>query len=252
MRRAFTLIELLVIVVIMATMVTVSVISVRAGQQAARTRGAARDIFAYIKHARSTALVTQQPSIITYSTDRKDDDVCAKIVVTGAKLMRDTASLKATTLGGKTVWIGGEEPDGDETGDMTSVGDILFSPVSEDVVRGIRIKVLKDGEELASDGIAEGAKNKISVFSNVDYLLGRYAEHQAQEEAAKEEPEETEQASGLDDDMQEPVSIVWEANGRTEPHRVYVYQDGSKPEKGLCIRIDRFGGAKVTSGSEDD
>ena len=239
------------IIVIVATMVTVSVLSVRSGQLAARTKGAARDIFAAIRHARSTALLTQQPAIITYATERVDDEVCAKITVTGAKLMREGGAQQATTLGGKTVTIGGEAQPGEgDEGAMTSVGDILFSPISEDVVKGMRIKVLKDGEEL-EESAGEGAKNKISVFSNVDYLLGRYAEKRQADEAEKPETSPDEQA-GTDDEAQAPTSIVWEVNGRTEPHRVYVYQDGSKPEKGLCIKIDRFGGAKVTSGSEDD
>ena len=47
---------------------------------------------------------------------------------------------------------------------------------------------------------------------------------------------------------QEPVDVVWEANGRVEPHRVWVYADGKRPEDGLCIKIDRFGAAKVISG----
>lgn len=52
--------------------------------------------------------------------------------------------------------------------------------------------------------------------------------------------------------MQEPVSIVWEVNGRTEPHQVWIYRDGSTPEKGLSIKVDRFGGAKVLGLGEDD
>ena len=251
LRRAFTLIELLVIIVIVATMVTVSVLSVRSGQLAARTKGAARDIFAAIRHARSTALLTQQPAIITYSNERVDDEVCAKITVTGTKLMRESVVQQAITLSGKKVAIGGEESgEGDEAGAMTSVGDILFSPVSEEVVKGMRLKVLKEGEELEVSA-GEGAKNKISVFSNVDYLLGRYTEKSQAEEPEKPEADQTGKAKADDDEM-EPTSIVWEVNGRTEPHKVYVYQDGSKPEKGLVIKIDRFGGAKVASGSEDD
>ena len=53
------------------------------------------------------------------------------------------------------------------------------------------------------------------------------------------------------DEGQEPVSIVWEANGRCDPHRVWVYLDGSTPDKGLCIKVDRFGAAKVVSDDED-
>ena len=54
------------------------------------------------------------------------------------------------------------------------------------------------------------------------------------------------------DEDQEPVSLVWEANGRCDPHRVWVYLDGKKPESGLCIKVDRFGAAKILSGEEED
>ena len=36
---------------------------------------------------------------------------------------------------------------------------------------------------------------------------------------------------------QEPVSVVWESNGRVEPHKVWIYADGKKPESGLCSHM---------------
>ena len=51
-----------------------------------------------------------------------------------------------------------------------------------------------------------------------------------------------------EEDFQEPVSIVWETNGRVEPHQVWIYPDGAKPEDGLSIKVDAFGGAKVLAG----
>jgi prepilin-type N-terminal cleavage/methylation domain-containing protein len=44
-KGGFTLVELLVVIAVMATMVSVCVVSVRAGQDAARVRGAARNVF---------------------------------------------------------------------------------------------------------------------------------------------------------------------------------------------------------------
>ena len=64
------------------------------------------------------------------------------------------------------------------------------------------------------------------------------------------EQQETSPANGSGED-QEPVSLVWEANGRCDPHRVLVYLDGKNPESGLCINIDRFGAAKVVSDERD-
>lgn len=259
MRRAFTLIELLAIVAIIGIMVTASVVNVRAGQGAARVRAATRDIFAMIRHARSVALVSQQPSVITYSTATVDDEPCAKVDINSAKIMSAGEVTSATTLEGTTVSLvddepaaGGEESSGE--GGQT-VEDVLFAPISSDVVRGIRLKVLKEGEELDYSPDDAKAKPKISVFSNVDYLIGKLNDAQAKEaekkSAGKDDASKPPTASaGIDD--QEPVSIVWEVNGRTEPHKVWVYPDGSSPENGLCIKVDRFGAVKVLGAGEDE
>ena len=269
MRRAFTLIEIIVVVAILAIMATAAVVGVRSGQDAARVKGATRDIMAAIRHARSMALVMMQPAIITYSTERDGDDVCAKITVDGAKLMSSGSSDTVQTLSGEIVHrdgskvedakktaVGEDEPKellGDSGGD--SVEDVLFAPISSEVVRGVRIKVLT-GDELAETTQAETEQksaNRISVFSNVDYLLGKYKEKKTEEaKAASEQPadQQASPANGSGED-QEPVSLVWEANGRCDPHRVLVYLDGKNPESGLCINIDRFGAAKVVSDERD-
>ncbi len=230
-------------------MVAVSVASVRSGQVAARTRGAARDIYATIRHARSRALVTQQPAIITYSTETVDGEVCARIRIDGAKILDSTKAVQAFTLDGERVDTGTDGEDNGEGGE--AVEDVLFAPIADEVVKGIKIKVLRGGEELEGGEAAEPGRNKISVFSNVDYLLGRFAEKEAAKKAEAEVEPKAEETATAADDRQEPVSVVWEVNGRTEPHRVYVYQDGSKPERGLCIKVDRFGAAKVLAAGED-
>ena len=267
MRRAFTLIEIIVVVAILAIMATAAVVGVRSGQDAARVKGATRDIMAAIRHARSMALVMMQPAIITYSTERDGDEVCAKITVDGAKLMSSGSSDTVQTLSGEIVHrdgskvddakkpaVGEDEPKellGDSGGD--SVEDVLFAPISSEVVRGVRIKVLT-GDELAETTQTEQkSANRISVFSNVDYLLGKYKEKKTEEaKAASEQPadQQASPANGSGED-QEPVSLVWEANGRCDPHRVLVYLDGKNPESGLCINIDRFGAAKVVSDERD-
>ena len=259
------MIELLVIVAIMATMVTVSVVSIRVGQSAARIKGATRNVMASIRHARSLALVMMQPAIVTYSTTMVDEEVCAQIKVDGAKF---ADSYKATdiveTLSGEPIHRDGTEVkresrgsrgEGEDPaiaeGDGQTAMDVLFEPISTEVVRGVCIKVTV-GDDLPEFAQEEEKKaNKISIFSNVDYLLGKYRD-QKQEEKKKAE-EETPSAAEPEkvDDGQEPVSIVWEANGRCDPHRVWVYLYGSSPEKGLCIKVDRFGAAKVVSDDED-
>ena len=262
-RRAFTLIELLVIVAIMATMVSVSVVSIRAGQSSARIKGATRNVMASIRHARSMALVMMQPAIVTYSTTTVDDEVCAQVKVEGAK-MSDSAKASdvVETLSGEPIHRDGtevkrnaRESPGEEgepvlaEGDGQTVMDVLFEPMSTEVVRGVRIKVAV-GDDLPQFE-QEEKKNKISIFSNVDYLLGKYRDQKQAEKKKAEEESASANAPAKVDEDQEPVSIVWEANGRCDPHRVWVYLDGSSPEKGLCIKVDRFGAAKVVSDDED-
>lgn len=282
--RAFTLIELLVVLSVIGIMVAVGTVSITAGKAAARVKGATRDIFGAIRHARSVALVTGQPAIITYSTGEVDGEVTAKIEINSAKLFSsDTGRKGMQTLTGAPVVLPEEETEGvelvhvekdpgkdggkesskssksDEGGGET-VEEILFAPIDTDIVKGMRLKVLRGDEELQTE--ETGRRPRISVFSNVDYLLGRFKEARdaAAKKAADEKSQDAKGAAAASDegaknaDFQEPVSIVWESNGRVEPHKVWVYADGKRPEDGLMIRIDRFGAAKVLSGDgrEDD
>ena len=269
-RGGFTLIELLVIVAIICAMAGVGVVSVRAGQGAARVKGATRDIFAAIRHARSQALVSQKPVIITYSTEEIDGEPMAKIEMTSAKLFADEIDrAKIRTQTGEPLAAPKRElvsvrAEADADGDAATgpkkedggslVQDVLFAPIKEDVVKGMRLKVVLGDEGLGET--AEGRRPRLSVFSNVDYLLGKFKESKTAAKA--EEKTETsafdEKAKGAAAERQEPVSVVWETNGRVDPHQVWVYADGQRPEDGLSIRIDRFGAAKVLSGDgrEDD
>lgn len=283
-RRGFTLIELLVIVAIMGVMVTVGIVSITAGQGAARVKGATRDIFGAIRHARSVALVTGQPAIITYSTQTVDGEVAAKVEIHSAKLFDaniDRSNVqtlsgdppkgegfelvhieesKASPIGKKKGEKAGAkakgskdgETSGEDSGGGETIEEILFAPIDADIVKGMRLKVVVGDEELQQENA--GRRTKVSVFSNVDYLLSRFKDAKAaakkQEEAeAKEKGEDTAVAAAED---QEPVSVTWETNGRVEPHQVWVYADGKKPEDGLLIRIDRFGAAKVMNGNGRD
>ena len=254
--RGFTLVELLVIIAIMAAMTTVSVLSIRAGQGAARMKGATRDIFASVRQARSVALVTGQPAIISYAETEIEGERSAKITITSAKLMSEGVK-RAETLSGEVVTIGADdEKAGDEgeapSGGGTTIEEILFAPMSEDIVRGIRIKVLKNEEQLERTASEEQSSAKISVFSNVDYLIGRFNDaKKAAEEKKKDEDEHKDESKPVaSTELQEEVSFVWEVNGRCTPHRVWVYSDGESPENGLCIKVDRFGAAKIVSGDE--
>ena len=50
--------------------------------------------------------------------------------------------------------------------------------------------------------------------------------------------------------LQEPVQFVWQVNGRCDPHRIWVYLDGTERESGLVIDVDMFGAAKILTPDE--
>lgn len=261
----FTLIELLVIVAIIGIMATTAVVSITSGQRAVRVKGAARDVFAAIRQARSVALVTQQPVILKYSTGSDGGEPVAKVEIVSAKLMDSQADRSGvqTVTGGpvpgssrELVHVEKEEPAAaKEAEGGASMEEILFAPVNEEVVRGMRLKVLRGDESLEP---AEGAlsRKKISIFSNVDYLIGRYDEARAEARKKEEEKKAAEERSASpasgDEGTAEEVKIVWESNGRVEPHKVWIYPDGKNPQDGLMVKVDAFGGAKVLSGDESE
>ena len=236
------------IVAIIAIMVTASIVNVRQGQDAARVKAAARDIFALIRHARANALLSQQPSILTYSTETLDDEPVARVTITSAKLLKVKPGFDAETIEGHgTVRVGGEDASEGEGGE--TLEDILFAPISTDVVRGLKLKVVVGENAELEYETEEQTKSKISVFSTTDYLLGRFAE--AQQKAEKKESETTSLTSAAEAEESEPVSIVWEVNGRTTAHRLWIYPDGQTPEKGLSIKVDRYGAAKILSAEDE-
>lgn len=255
--RGFTLIELLVIIAIIGVMAGVAVVSVRAGQGAARVKGATRDVFAAIRHARSQALVSQRPVVVTYSVETDEGEPVATVKMDGVKLFSqgvDRSKIQKIT-GGYLPPLKGEAEEKAETKEAEGslVSDLLVTPISTEVVRGMRLKVVK-GEEL---GQTDAAKPRVSIFSNVDYLLKKYQEATAQtattDAAAKTATAEgasaSKDAAPAATEAQAPARIVFDTTGRVEPHQVWVYADGQRPEDGLSIRIDRFGGAKVLTGS---
>ena len=273
MRRAFTLIELLVICAILATMVSIGVGSILSGQGAARVKGATRDVYAAIRHARSVALVTGQQVVVNYSNEKVDDETCVKIEVVAAKIMnadanrpqptpywvedyKDLPQKAKTQKGGELVHVRGSEAkpfasdaESGSSGGGETIEEILFSPMDTSVIKGMRILV-KKGDETLTDETDVQARSRISVFSNVDYLQNRYKEAKAAEAEKKDEKSspEADSSSGSVNDMDGEVSVVWETNGAVEPHRIWIYPDGKKPEDGLQLNIDSFGAVKVLDG----
>jgi Tfp pilus assembly protein FimT len=252
-RPAFTLLEILVMIAIITVLAGVSVLSIATGKDAARQKGVTRDVFAIIRYARSSALASRKPSIITYSTVKNDGEVSAKVEVVTVNETSGREPLGAVqTLSGEPVKVDDDLSSNSNLVVVAEDGSSSepFIPISDEVAAGMRIKVVKEDEMLdESDQDAQRRRSKVSVFSNVDFLLGRYSDYK------KKEPEkdaENDSLSAAEEELQPPVSFVWESNGRVEPHRVYIYPDGSSPDRGLMIRIDRFGAAKVVSPEDDD
>ena len=172
MRRAFTLIELLVICAILATMVSIGVGSILSGQGTARVKGATRDVYAAIRHARSVALVTGQRVLVNYSNEKVDEETCVKVEVVAAKIM----SAESGGVKPQPYWIEDykDVPRALQTGGETGEGgagetleEILFSPMDASIVKGMRVLVKKDDEAL-KDETTEQKRSRISMFSNVD------------------------------------------------------------------------------------
>lgn len=258
MRRAFTLIELLAVVAIIGAMVSVSVVSISRGRAAGRMKGAVRDVFATIRQARSIALVTGKPSIISFSSKKIDGETVSKVEITSAEMTSSAAAVDARNIDGEWKRLG----DGEEAGDEGhTVEEMLFSPIAEDVLTGVCIKAVSEEEAPAIDWneADEAKKSKASAFSNVDFLLGEYKEAKEQrdkekaEAAAKESAETAAAPPQATEEVEAPKSVVWEVNGRCEPHRVYVYEEGRDPYRdGWLIKVDRFGAAKILSPGEED
>lgn len=270
MRRAFTLIELLVIVAIIGTMVTVAILSVQKGQAYARMRGSVRSVFATVRQARSIALVSGQPSVITFSTKKVDGDVKSTVEIASVKLMETKGGVRARSLNGEWRILDDDDSVPEEvssgpgssgeaqvqsSGGVTSE-EILFSPVSEEVLAGVCIKVVMADEEFEDSfsGTDEVKRSKISVFSNADFLLSGYK--RAREDAAKEREKADKDQDGTGTQapeteiVEEDKSVAWQTNGRCQAHTIYIYPDGGSLEDAWMIKVDRFGGVKVLEDGE--
>jgi hypothetical protein len=201
---------------------------------------------------------------LSYSNESfGDGGTRARVRIVSAKLISGDAHTTVKTLSGKEISIGGDEAPPESNIEENSapsdsgetVEKILFSEMDEELLEDVRVLVVKD-DEVSFFGEEENIKqkSKISAFSNVDYLLGKYnlsdkkkSEEEADSQKADTETSKSDTPPGA---MPAKVDVVWEVNGRCEPHKVWVYLDGMSHEDGVCIRVDRFGAVKVLS--EDD
>ena len=246
-RRAFTLIELLTVIAIMGAMASVAVVTLGSGRGAMRLKGATRDVLATVRRARSVALITQKPVLVTYSNDTVDGEPMAKIVIKGTRLFNVKEEERTVwTLDGNIVGQDKKESywkrrnaakEAEATPKMKdnegeTIEDVLApeSPPAE-VFAGLRIKVLTEEENFAATD--ERKSSKISIFSTVDNVSRTYTTGGKSDEA------DVSQATD------ETKSFVFAANGTVDhAHRIWIYMDGQNPEDGLCVAVDRFGDPK--------
>ncbi len=211
----------------MGAMVTVGVVSLNASRSGTRLFAAARDVMAMVRRARSVALVTQKPVVIEYANSTVEDEAMARVEIRAEKLFSSTKSQVAIkNLAGIVIVeseSGGEDKDGETLEDVLSPQSI-----SEDVVRGLKLKVVDANEELEIDD-STTKRSKISIFSTADNVSRTYINGEDVEAKKKSE-------------MTEAKQVVFSANGTVSPaHQIWIYPETSSPDKGLCVEVDRFG-----------
>lgn len=239
-RAAFTLIELLVIIGIMGSMVTVGVVSLNASRGSMRQFGAARDVMSMVRRARALALITQRPVVLTISNATVEGEACASVEIQAPKLFSGSKTPSDVwNLAGEIV-IKAETSEGDDEKGGETIEEIL-SPESipEDVLKGLRIKVLEENEELMMLPENEQRSSKISIFSTADNISRTLGGETPQAKKAEETDGDL-----LDDDLL-PTKIAFAANGTVSPSvKIWIYREDSHPDNGICIVIDRFGEPK--------
>ena len=266
-KGGFTLIELLVIVAIIGIMLGAAVMSVGSGSASAQMKSATRRVLQLSRQARTMALLRQQAAVITYEEIYDGQSFVGGKVSIESK--GETGAKPSASGGGQPLTLSGEIPEENgepivvsEGGEQELMEKIIddprdsapdkvdasdWDPDSPRSFRGIHLKV----ELLDDDGSVFGErKSRISVFSNVDFLRSQSRAVEAARAAkpGEESSESKDKPDGEGDtsvSAQEPVSIVYETNGRCQPHRIKVWKDGTDEDSGLTVIVDRFGKTKV-------
>ena len=241
MRRGFTLIELLIIVAIVGALLTMAVGNLTAGLGAAEMSTGGRSVMQLARHARTMALLNQRPCVITYTDGGDGEGAASRIKL---ELQAETGANNVQTV--KSVYAAGDAEDGQDGEDAGEKGELAsMMEHMEHEFKGIRLKV----ELLEIDGkTANEGKSAISIFSNLDYVLGDTRKERKEREKKRNKDRDGEdggdekEATGAE----EPVAVTYEPNGRVQAHRVTLYRAGADPDKdGVTITVDMFGKPRV-------
>ena len=254
-RHGFTLVELLVVVAIIAVMLSTAALSVGSGTASVRMKNAVRSVWQLSGYARTMALLRQHAVVITYSEVWEGDTFVKSQIEVKAGSEVSTPSEELSSTVARSIFdpeaeIPALEEETDEDSAESVVKEGLEARAYE--FNDVHVKVELLGEE---GTYQTGKKKTISVFSNVDYLLGR---GKTDDEEGKSSSSGGTRFRASDDEdepkheMREPVSIVFETNGRCEPHRILVWKDGKDEDTATVLEVDRFGTIKNPEAEDDD
>ena len=242
----FTLVELLVVVVIIAIMLSTAALSVGSGTASVRMKNAVRSVWHLSGYARTMALLRQHAVVVTYSEVWEGETfVKSKIEVKAGEELTTpeemTAAAAARSIFDPEADPPVLEPESEDDSAESVVAEGVEASAHEFPDVHVKVELLgEDGQSL------NGRKKAVSVFSNVDYLLGRGRGRPgagADEKRAKPGRSDAENDESRQE-TREPVSIVFETNGRCEPHRILVWKDGQDEDQATVLEVDRFGAIK--------
>lgn len=241
--RGFTLVELLVVVAIIGIMLATAALSVGSGTTAVRMKNAVRSVWHLSGYARTMALLRQRAVVVTYSEVWEGETfVKSRIQVEAGAAAGNAAE---TAPAARSIFDPDAEPP--ELADQTAEEEeaAAETAVEPQDFPDVRIKV----EWLAEDGEELDKKKSVSVFSNVDYLLGRQARKDGDEKKTSTKGDEDEEVRS---ESRDPVSVVFETNGRCAPHRIRIWKDGRDEDDAIVLEVDRFGVIKDVDGEDGD
>ncbi len=250
-RRGFTLVELLVVVLIIGLMLATAALSVGAGTAAAQMKNAVRSVWHLSGYARTMALLRQHPVVVTYTEVWEGNDFIKSQIEVKAGSEETSPMAEMSTRAARSIYDPEAElPTLDLEEEEESASDAVSDEADEagQEFANIHVKV-----ELGEEGLSRyGKKKTVSVFSNVDFLLGRNKQESDDKSAAGG----TSSRASDDDEVsrqekREPVSIVFETNGRCTPHRILVWKDGQDERSATVLEVDRFGTIKNPDAEDD-
>ena len=185
-RRGFTLVELLVVVAIIAVMLATAALSVGSGTASVRMKNAVRSVWQLSGYARTMALLRQHAVVVTYSETWEGDTFVKSQIEVKAGSELSTPSTEMPSSVARSIFdpeaeLPALEEETEEDSAESVVQEGLEARAYEFPDVHVKVEFLDEADLSQS-----GKKKAVSVFSNVDYLLGRGKAEKAGGEKAEE------------------------------------------------------------------